>query len=175
MTGENLSPQAFKILENVVFLKKTPLFSSMRTHDLRAVAAVVEELTFEPGEEVVREGDVGDALFLIKEGNIRIAKKVGENNSVDLAEIGEGECFGDMAVFDAELRSASAFAKGRTVVLRLDGEDLIDVIVECPYIAIEFLKMFVKRLRKANEAAENLTKKTTERTRTQVGAKPSER
>ncbi len=158
MTSANLTPHAFKILENVVFLKKTSLFASMRTHDLRAIAAVAEELSFEPGEEIVHEGDVGDALYLIKEGRIRITKKVGDSESVDLAEIGTGECFGDMAVFDAELRSASAFAKERCVLLRIDGEDLIDVIVECPFIAIEFLKMFVKRLRNANGRIEKLSR-----------------
>lgn len=159
MTGANLTPQAFRILENVVFLKKTSLFTSMRTHDLRAVAAVAEELSFEPGEEIVHEGDVGDALYLIKEGRIRITKKIDDSESVDLAELGTGECFGDMAVFDAELRSASAFAKGRCVLLRIDGEDLIDVIVECPFIAIEFLKMFVKRLRNANTTIERLSRR----------------
>lgn len=157
MTGGNISPQAFKILENVVFLKKTPLFSAMRTHDLRAVAAVVEEFVFDRNEEIVREGDVGDALYLVKEGSIRITKKTGDNEPVTLAVLHAGECFGDMAVFDAELRSASAFAGDRCTVLRIDGDDLIDVIIECPFIAIELLKMFVRRLRVANQKIEELS------------------
>jgi CRP-like cAMP-binding protein len=157
MNSEQISPQAFKILENVVFLKKTALFSAMRTHDLRAVASIAEELTYEAGDLIVRENDVGDSLYLIKEGRVKISKKVKDADPVALAELGIGDCFGDMAVFDAELRSASANAKDHCILLKINGDDLIDVIVDCPYIAIEFLKMFVKRLRKANVSIEELT------------------
>jgi len=159
MISESISPQAFKILENVVFLKKTTLFSAMRTHDLRAVASIAEELTYDAGDLIVREKDVGDSLYLIKEGNVRISKKVGDDTFVTLAELGVGDCFGDMAVFDAELRSASGYARGHCVLIKINGDDLLDVIIDCPYIAIEFLKMFVKRLRKANGTIEELSGK----------------
>jgi len=159
MISESISPQAFKILENVVFLKKTTLFSAMRTHDLRAVASIAEELTYDAGDLIVREKDVGDSLYLIKEGNVRITKSVGPDTSVTLAELTVGDCFGDMAVFDAELRSASGYARGHCVLIKINGDDLLDVIIDCPYIAIEFLKMFVKRLRKANGTIEELSGK----------------
>ncbi|MBD3320758.1 MAG: cyclic nucleotide-binding domain-containing protein [Chitinivibrionales bacterium] len=154
------SSVAYAILENVVFLKKTPLFSSIRTHDIGAVASIAEEITFRPGEEIVSENDVGDSLFLIKKGTVRIVKKVDETSSIDLAELSIGECFGDMAVFDAEQRSASVRAKDTCTLLRINGQDLIDVILDHPHISIELLKIFIKRLRKANATIRELSSKS---------------
>ncbi len=149
--------RAYNILENVVFLKKTQLFSSMWTHDLRAVAAIAEELVFDSGEEIMREKDIGDSLYIIKDGSVRVSKMVGSKDAIDLATLVVGDSFGDMAVFDAELRSASGYALGRCTLLRIQGDDLIDVILDCPNIAIELLKIFVKRLRNANVTIESLS------------------
>ncbi|MBD3344992.1 MAG: cyclic nucleotide-binding domain-containing protein [Chitinivibrionales bacterium] len=154
------STVAYTILENVVFLKKTPLFSSIRTHDIGAVASIAEELKFRPDDEIVSENDVGDSLFLIKKGSVRIVKKVDEASSIDLAELSVGECFGDMAVFDAEQRSASVRANTECTLLRINGQDLIDVILDHPHISIELLKIFIKRLRKANAVIRELSSKT---------------
>lgn len=154
------SAVAYAILENVVFLKKTPLFSSIRTHDIGAVASIAEELQFSPDDEIVSENDVGDSLYLIKEGTVRIVKKIDEMNSIDLAKLTVGECVGDMAVFDAEQRSASVRAIDKCTLLRINGQDLIDVILDHPHISIELLKIFIKRLRKANATIRELSAKT---------------
>ncbi len=145
---------AFALLENVIFLKKTSLFSQIQTGELRAIASIAETLSFEPGDEVVKESDVGDSMYIIKEGRIKIAKKAGDGAMVDLAELGAGECFGEMSLFDDESRSASAYAVTRCTLLRIARDDLVDVIAEYPFIAVELLKIFVKRLRKANNRIE---------------------
>jgi CRP-like cAMP-binding protein len=62
-----------------------------------------------------------------------------------------------MALFDDEARSASAYALSRCSVIRIKRDDLIDVIMEYPMIAIELLKIFVKRLRKSNTRIEALS------------------
>ena len=149
--------QSFDLLENVVFLKKTPLFSAVQTSELRAVAGIVEELSIDPGDEVVKESDTGESLYIIKEGKVRITKKTTDNRYIDLADLTPGECFGEMSLFDEESRSASAYALSRCVVLRIRRDDLIDVIVDYPLIAVELLRLFVKRLRKANARIEALS------------------
>jgi CRP-like cAMP-binding protein len=60
-----------------------------------------------------------------------------------------------MTLFDDEARSASAYAITTCVMLRIARDDLIDVLVEHPLIALELLKIFVKRLRKANTRIES--------------------
>jgi CRP-like cAMP-binding protein len=149
--------KSFDLLENVIFLKKTPLFSAVHTSELRAVAAVVEEFTVEAGGELVKESDPGDCVYIIKDGTVRITKKTADNRTLDLAELSPGESFGEMALFDDEARSASAVAQTRCSLLRIKRDDLIDVILEYPMIAIEMLRIFVRRLRKSNARVEALS------------------
>ena len=149
--------KTLKLLENVIFLKKTALFSSMETSELHAIAALAAEVTFEAGKEIVRENDVGDSMYIIKDGSVNIVKAIDEKQNVKLAELSKGECFGEMALFDAELRSASVHAKESCVLLCIKTDDLNDLLLGYPTIAIEFLKTFVERLRKANETIEKLS------------------
>ncbi len=129
----------------------------MQTSELRALADIAKELTFDGDKEIVRENDVGDSLYIIKNGSVAIMKQVSEGNTVKLAEMTSGDCFGDMALFDAELRSASVYAKEPCVLLCIKSDDLNDLLLDYPTIAIEFLKIFVKRLRKANKTIEKLS------------------
>ena len=94
-------------------------------------------------------------MYIIKEGRVKITKKTPDNKSIDLADLAAGECFGEMTLFDDEARSASAYAITTCVMLRISRDDLIDVLVEHPLIALELLKIFVKRLRKANTRIES--------------------
>ena len=149
--------KTLKLLENVIFLKKTALFSSMETRELYAIATIAVEITFEADKEIVRENDVGDSMYIIKNGSVNIVKAVDEKQKVKLAELSKGECFGEMALFDAELRSASVYAKEPCILLCIKSDDLNDLLLGYPTIAIEFLKTFVKRLRKANETIEKLS------------------
>jgi CRP/FNR family transcriptional regulator, cyclic AMP receptor protein len=151
--------QSYRLLENVIFLKKAQVFSAVETADLRAVATIVEELAFKSGEVVVKEGDVGDSMYVIKEGRVTITKSGGGDSAIVLAELTVGDCFGDMAVVDAEVRSASAIAREACVLLRITRDDLNDVILECPPIALGLLKVFVKRLRSANATIQTLSAK----------------
>jgi CRP-like cAMP-binding protein len=148
---------SFRILESVIFLKKSFLFSTMKTGELRAIAAVAEEVRFDGGEEIVRENDVGDSMYLIREGVVRVVKNAGVEHAVDLARLSTGDCFGEMAIFDAETRSASVYAEGPCAILRIGSDDLVDVILDHPTIALELLKIFVRRLRKANDAIQELS------------------
>ncbi len=129
----------------------------METSDLRAIAAIASELQFESGKEIVRENDVGDSLYIIKVGNVEIVKCVKDKQSITLAELTRGDCFGEMALFDTELRSASVFAKEPCTLICITRDDLNDLLLDYPTIGVEFLKIFVKRLRKANNKIEKLS------------------
>ena len=148
---------SYALLENILVLKKSALFASVSTSELRAVAEVAEELYFEPGKTIVTENEIGDTLFLIKNGAVRITKNVGTGGTIDLATMGAGECFGEMAAIDEEVRSATVSALKKCIVLRISKDDLLDVLRECPHICIELLRIFIKRLRHANSQIEILS------------------
>ncbi len=149
--------KTFHIIENVIFLKKTALFSSMRTSELRAIAAISDELNFKIDKEIVKENDVGDSLYIIKYGIVEVIKGEHEKQPIKLAQLSKGDCFGEMALFDTELRSASVYAKEPCTLLCIKSDAFNDLLLDYPTIAIEFLKIFIKRLRKANEDIENLS------------------
>jgi CRP-like cAMP-binding protein len=154
---DDRSLRSFDLLENVIFLKKTALFSAVLTSELRAIAEIVEEADVEAGKELVKESDPGDCLYVIKAGRVRITKKTSDGRTIDLAELSAGECFGEMALFDEESRSATAYALTPCTVLKVKRDDLLDVIAEYPTIAVELLRIFVRRLRKANARVESLS------------------
>ena len=147
----------FRILENVVFLKKNRLFMTMLTRDLRALSAIAEERSFLPGAGIVREGDVGDSLFIIKTGSVRIEKKDENGDPIHLATLKANDFFGEMALFDAEVRSASVLAEESCILLCIRSDDLNDVLMENPSIALEFLKTFARRIRELNKRADELS------------------
>jgi CRP-like cAMP-binding protein len=139
---------ALRFLENVIFLKKFTLFSGLETAELRALALIAKEVSLIDGEYAVREGDAGDSFFIVKSGALRIVKNEG---LIELARVGRGECFGEMALFeDGLLRSADVRADGASILLAFQREDFFDVLNRQPGISIELLRIFSRRLREKN-------------------------
>lgn len=150
--------KALHVLDTIIFLKKTALFSAVQTSELRAVAMIAEELSFKSGDTIVKQEDLGDSLYIIREGGVVISRRLDAQKTIELAALTAGDSFGEMSVFDTEVRSASVIAQTDGSVMRISGDDLTEVILDNPAIATELLKLFVKRLRKANEAIETLSK-----------------
>jgi CRP/FNR family transcriptional regulator, cyclic AMP receptor protein len=91
-------------------LASIPAFAALAPDDLSALAARLDEARFAPGAVIVREGDTDSAsLFIIEEGSVEITCGEGKSR-VELAALGRGEYFGELALIDGEPRSASATA-----------------------------------------------------------------
>lgn len=148
---------SFVILESILFLKKNPLFSSMNTQELKAVASICKSLDFSEGEPIVTQGDVGETMFLIKSGSVDVSHSDGEKE-VKLATLDAGEGFGEMSMFDAELRSATVTAATNCSLLAIDGKDMTDILNSNPEIGIAIIKTFVKRLRDGNQKLQELSR-----------------
>jgi len=148
------------LMEDVIFLKKDTIFSGVQTEDLKAIAAIGKKLEYADGEIIVKEGDAGDSLFIIKDGSIRITKNMGsQKGEIDLAVIDRPSCFGEMVIFEDAPRSANAYAHKPCVLLKLKRDDLMDVMMQYPRIAIELFKVFGKRLRENNDKIQELSSK----------------
>ena len=132
------------IVERVLFLKRIDLFSQIPGEFLAHVARVASEEHFDTGDPLMREGEVGDSLYLIVEGTVRVHK--GER---EIVRLGERECVGEMAILDSEPRSASVTAVQDTLALRIEREDFYDILNEKPEIARGVITVLTRRLRKA--------------------------
>lgn len=131
-------------VEKVLFLKSIDLFSQIPGEDLAAVAIISTEERREQGDEVFAEGEAGDALYLVIDGKVRVHKQ-----DRVIAELGERECFGEMAILDAAPRSATVTAVNDTNLLKLTREDFQDIMAEKPEIAMGIIKVLTRRLRDA--------------------------
>lgn len=123
-------------------LARAPVFSALPREILDAITAEGDERTFEPGALVVREGDPGDELFVILEGEARVERK-----GTALATFRAGEFFGEIAVFDGRARSADVVAATPLRALAI-SRDLVRVALERePRAAWAMLEVLAGRLR----------------------------
>lgn len=135
--------------EKVLFLKGIELFAAVPGEDLVEIAAITTEVTADEAEEVFREGDRGDALYLVVEGSVRV-----ERGGRSLAVLGVRDVFGEMSLLDSEPRSATAVAASALTLLRIGRDDFTAVLRERPEVAAGVLRVLSRRLRTANLGAD---------------------
>ncbi len=131
-------------VEKVLFLKSIDLFSQIPGEDLAQVALISTEESRDAGDEIFAEGEAGDALYLVLDGRVRVHKA-----DRMIAELGERECFGEMALLDAAPRSATVTTLTDVRLLRISREDFQEIMSEKPEIAAGIIKVLVRRLRDA--------------------------
>jgi len=141
----------YATVEKILFLKSAPVFERVTGEDLAALARVAEVETYPNGQVIFREGEMGDALYVIVKGKVAIASG-GER----LAELGPSEAFGEMAVLDEVPRSATATAQDETEVLRIGSEEFYEILHEQVEIAEGVIRMLTGRLREADATIQKL-------------------
>lgn len=134
------------LIEKVFLLKSLSIFSETPETVLADLAPLMQELDLEEGTVIFKEGDLGDSMYIIYQGEIRITK-----DKTTLAVLKEKEVFGELSLIDAESRSASAIAHTDCHLFRIDQEPFFELLDTRPEIAKGFLKMLCKRLRLLNE------------------------
>jgi len=146
LAGEPLPEEPmYSTVEKVLFLKSAPVFERVSGEDLAPLARVAEVEIYSTGEPITREGETGDALYIIIRGRVTI--------SVEgrlIATLGPGEAVGEMAVLDSSPRSATATAVEETEVLRIGSEEFYEVLHEQVEIAEGIIRLLSARLRDAD-------------------------
>jgi CRP-like cAMP-binding protein len=131
---------------SIEFLRRLTLFSELPEADLAALYQRAEPMTLPAGEWLIREGDMGDALYVVLEGAIEITKRSGEQEVV-LAERGPGEVIGEMALLELTPRTASGRTTQATRVLKIGEEAFKQVLAASPSAALALLHTVNTRLR----------------------------
>lgn len=136
--------------QHEALLAKIPLFESLTREDIVALSTRVEEIVFESGTVIFRQGDEGSSLFVIEDGSVEISHGDGKNRIL-LATLFPGQYFGELSLFDGAPRSATAIATKTTGVIRLDRDDLVDFVNRNPSAALCIIAEMGDRLRQTNE------------------------
>ena len=142
---------ATKDAEIVELLGRVPVFSTLEHDDLERIAELAVPRTFEPGQIVFREGDASDTCYIVRSGRARAVREHPDGRTITLATFGSGDIFGELAMFEDELRSATVEAVQRTSVVAVLGPDMRRLMVEHPQIAIRLVVALGRRLRETNE------------------------
>ena len=117
---------------------------------------------YKDGESIVELGEAGDCMFVVQSGTVEVIRQQGDQ-TIRLAELAEGEFFGEMALFEKEVRSATVRARGDVRILTVDKKNLLRRINEDPSLAFRMVQRMSKRIRDLNA----------ELVRTKLGAEPS--
>jgi len=133
-------------MDNLDTLARVPLFSLMKKRDLKNLADMAQVLLYEPGEEIIREGESDGRLFVILDGEVEVIKNLGQANWRKLNRMRPGAYFGEMAVLGTSLRTASVVAVEQATLMCLTDFDLRAAMEKYPNIAIELLQTLARRL-----------------------------
>jgi len=106
--------------DKVGALRRSPLFELLSGVELEVLAELSRPRRFEPGQEIFREGDLGDSLFVLVEGQVEVAR---HGQAAALAVLEAPAAFGEMALVDREHRSATVRARTAVLALQLTAEN----------------------------------------------------
>ena len=140
---------------NWEIIKQAGIFRDLDEDEVERVSEIceVQELKFD--EYIFREGDVGDRLYIIAQGEVRISRDLPGTGEEALAVLKAGACFGEMAVLDPSERSTDAIANTRCTLLsitRSDFELLLDTDRELAYKLLwSLVRLLCNRLRITND------------------------
>ena len=134
------------LIEKVLVLKSLNLFKDTPENILADLAPLMKEMEYEQGTEIFKEGETGDCMYIIQQGNIKIHK-----GNTTLAILKEKEVFGELSLLDADTRSASATAETDCILYKIDQEPFYELMDERPEVAKGFIKILCQRLRTMNE------------------------
>lgn len=104
---------------------------------------------YEDGAVIIREGDVGDCLYVVQEGTVEILSER-DGRAIRLGLAGPGELIGEMAVFERQVRSATVRAHGRARVMTIDKKNFLRRINEDPSLAFRIVQTMSHRIRELN-------------------------
>lgn len=141
-----------ELFERILLLKRVSFFSLLRTDELRHVAALLEPIGWAPGELIFHKGDPGDRMYILLTGKVGISISDAADKVEFVAQLGPGDCFGEMGILDDLPRSATVHVLDRATALALSRDHLNGMLLAYPELGIGMLAALSRRLREANEA-----------------------
>ncbi len=131
----------------MVTLEASKLFCRLNAESLAALRRISREQVFEAGQEIFKEGDAGDGIYIVREGLVEISGLIGQNARHVFSQIEAGDVFGEMAVIEDKPRSACAVAREKTIVSFLPRAEMLQLVESTPALAVALLREICGRLR----------------------------
>ncbi len=142
---------SISIPDKILHLRGIRIFEDLSVGELAAIASVTEEKVTPAGEDVIREGEAGETMYMIISGRVSVIKKKGEEGEIELDKINPGDYFGEMALFEDEVRSATIRTMEETRLLVLHKREFEEIVREYPKIALHICRILSRRLRRLHK------------------------
>jgi CRP/FNR family cyclic AMP-dependent transcriptional regulator len=140
---------------DTALIKQATIFSDLDDDEVARIAEICSEQHFRSGQTIFKEGEPGNRLFIVSDGEVRVSRQVPGSGEEALAVLKPGACFGEMAVFDRSERSTDAIANTDCTLLtitRSDFEMLLDFERDLGYKVLwAVVRLLSQRLRVTNE------------------------
>ncbi len=141
----------------VEVLRAVPFFAGLNQNQLETVQRVSEIQHFPKDAILFREGDRGNALYVVLSGRVKVVKLADDGREFILASFGPGELFGEMALFDAdEKRTATVVTFEPSSLLVISGKLFMAMLMENPAISLSLLRTVTQRLKESSARFANL-------------------
>lgn len=145
-----MSADQNKLSEEAQSLARIPLFKRLEAHELEHLAENVDQVNYKAGETIFNEHDLGDGLYVVETGSVRIWVMDEDVQDVTLAELKPGDFFGELAVLDRGERSSSATALLDTHLHKLSSDAFQKFLIEHPDAAVDVICEIAQRMRQTN-------------------------
>ncbi|HJT25808.1 MAG TPA: DUF1003 domain-containing protein [Pyrinomonadaceae bacterium] len=132
-------------------LRSVPLFASLDDDAARELRSLLSDKRVPQNTRLFRQGDKGDAMYLIESGRVRISIRDEEQQEVILAELAQGDFFGEMSIIDGRQRSADANVIDDAQLAILSRDAFLSFVRSNPDVALEMLSALTDRLRRTDE------------------------
>ncbi len=138
------SPMALAPLEKVLFLKQVPLFREIPGEQVAGILPIVDEVSFQQGDQIIRQGDAGDALYIIVEGEVEIEI---DGRNMDRV-LGSRDVIGELAILTGDARAATCTARSEVLTLRVSHDSFWELMRERPEVTIGVMRIVLGYLKK---------------------------
>jgi CRP-like cAMP-binding protein len=141
--------------EAVALLRRIPVFASLDAASLKLLAFSSSHLILNDGEALCHQGDPGDSVFVIDEGEVEVTIKV-DGAPIQIARFGQHDLFGEMGVICNQPRTADVCARGPLKVLKIEGDVFLQLVTANPNAALGVMRVLTERLMRFTELYERL-------------------
>ena len=131
-------------------LRRLPMFAEIEPARLKLLAFMSERVGFDPGKQLMRQGDPPDAAYLIIDGQVDIVLET-PAGQFTVATLGANNIVGDMGILSNAPRAATVRAKDRVIALRISKEPFMRMVREFPNMAVSIMQELAQRLEATNK------------------------
>lgn len=136
--------------KDVEVLRNIPLFKKIEPAKLKLLAFTSEHLEFMPGEALFQEGDVGDAAYILLDGEADVMVET-PRGVIRVATLGQNDIVGEIAILCDVPRTATVVAKDRLVTLRVSKDGFFNLVTQFPTVGVEIMHELASRLHQTTQ------------------------